>query len=234
MPRPRTARPPPAARPAPPGSGRRPPAPRRPAAAPPRGPAAPSRSRPGAAAAPSGPRPPAAEARRAPSCPAPRRSRPAGRSGLPAPERRARGRPPGRRPAGPRAIASAGTSDHLSNLGADLSPTREIVSWGSPSRQVRGLVTPPGRPAGSPRPSRGRTVAVRRASPGLSLPRPTVRPVPLSPASRAGAAVFDPPGYVQATIEELGTPLSAVTFVVVDLETTGGSPNDSAITEIGA
>src|SRR3954468_8339629 len=95
-----------------------------------------------------------------------------------------------------------------------------------------------GGPSILPRPKRGRTVAVRRASPGLSLPRPTVRPVPSSPglfpASRAGAAVFDPPGYVQATIEELGTPLSTVTFVVVDLETTGGSPNDSAITEIGA
>jgi DNA polymerase-3 subunit epsilon len=35
-------------------------------------------------------------------------------------------------------------------------------------------------------------------------------------------------------IEDLGTPLSEVTFVVVDLETTGGSPKDSAITEIGA
>ncbi len=40
--------------------------------------------------------------------------------------------------------------------------------------------------------------------------------------------------YVQATIEELGTPLAEATFVVVDLETTGGSPQDSAITEIGA
>ncbi|MCW2684263.1 MAG: polymerase epsilon subunit [Blastococcus sp.] len=35
-------------------------------------------------------------------------------------------------------------------------------------------------------------------------------------------------------IDELGTPLADVTFVVVDLETTGGSPKDSAITEIGA
>ena len=35
-------------------------------------------------------------------------------------------------------------------------------------------------------------------------------------------------------IDELGTPLAGVTFVVVDLETTGGSPKDSAITEIGA
>ena len=49
-------------------------------------------------------------------------------------------------------------------------------------------------------------------------------PAPPVPATR----------YVQATIEELGTPLADVTFVVVDLETTGGSPKDSAITEIGA
>ncbi|SOE02853.1 DEDD exonuclease domain-containing protein [Blastococcus haudaquaticus] len=40
--------------------------------------------------------------------------------------------------------------------------------------------------------------------------------------------------YEQVTIEEVGTPLADVTFVVVDLETTGGSPKDSAITEIGA
>ena len=40
--------------------------------------------------------------------------------------------------------------------------------------------------------------------------------------------------YEQFSIEELGTPLAEVTFVVVDLETTGGSPRDSAITEIGA
>ncbi len=39
---------------------------------------------------------------------------------------------------------------------------------------------------------------------------------------------------VQGTLDELGTALREVTFVVVDLETTGGSPNDSAITEIGA
>ena len=30
---------------------------------------------------------------------------------------------------------------------------------------------------------------------------------------------------VQGTLEDLGTPLSGVTFVVVDLETTGGSPS---------
>jgi DNA polymerase-3 subunit epsilon len=39
---------------------------------------------------------------------------------------------------------------------------------------------------------------------------------------------------VQATIDELGTPLRDVTFVVVDLETTGGAAEDCGITEIGA
>ena len=38
----------------------------------------------------------------------------------------------------------------------------------------------------------------------------------------------------QRSFEELGTPLSQVTFCVLDLETTGGSHIDSAITEIGA
>ena len=41
-------------------------------------------------------------------------------------------------------------------------------------------------------------------------------------------------GGPAGTFDELGTPLSEVTFVVVDLETTGGSPASSAITEIGA
>jgi DNA polymerase-3 subunit epsilon len=38
----------------------------------------------------------------------------------------------------------------------------------------------------------------------------------------------------QTTFDELGTPLREVVFVVVDLETTGGSPADCGITEIGA
>jgi DNA polymerase-3 subunit epsilon len=42
-----------------------------------------------------------------------------------------------------------------------------------------------------------------------------------------------PPAGVQTTLEE-GVPLREVTFVVVDLETTGGSPRDSRITEVGA
>ncbi len=39
---------------------------------------------------------------------------------------------------------------------------------------------------------------------------------------------------VQATFDELGEPLREVTFVVVDLETTGGSSATCEITEIGA
>ena len=38
----------------------------------------------------------------------------------------------------------------------------------------------------------------------------------------------------QSTFEDLGRHLSATTFVVIDLETTGGSPGINAITEIGA
>ncbi|MEY4693512.1 MAG: polymerase subunit epsilon, partial [Actinomycetota bacterium] len=38
----------------------------------------------------------------------------------------------------------------------------------------------------------------------------------------------------QASFEDLGRHLSATTFVIVDLETTGGSPGLNAITEIGA
>lgn len=50
--------------------------------------------------------------------------------------------------------------------------------------------------------------------------------VPTGPAA--------PPAPRQQTLDDLGTPLSRVTFVVVDLETTGGSPGTDAITEIGA
>ena len=39
---------------------------------------------------------------------------------------------------------------------------------------------------------------------------------------------------MQASFDELGTPLRETTFVVVDLETTGGSHRECAITEIGA
>jgi DNA polymerase III subunit epsilon len=39
---------------------------------------------------------------------------------------------------------------------------------------------------------------------------------------------------LQRSFEDLGTPLKEVTFCVLDLETTGGSPAEHAITEIGA
>ena len=39
---------------------------------------------------------------------------------------------------------------------------------------------------------------------------------------------------MQTSLTDLGTPLSDVTFVIVDLETTGGAPADAGITEIGA
>jgi DNA polymerase-3 subunit epsilon len=38
----------------------------------------------------------------------------------------------------------------------------------------------------------------------------------------------------QSTFDDLGRHLSATTFVIIDLETTGGSPGINAITEIGA
>ena len=40
--------------------------------------------------------------------------------------------------------------------------------------------------------------------------------------------------HLQRALEDFGEPLSQTTFVTVDLETTGGSPLSSAITEIGA
>ncbi len=62
------------------------------------------------------------------------------------------------------------------------------------------------------------------------------RPPSLLPRS-AGPAPLRAPGSgvpVQATFDELGTPLRETTFVVVDLETTGGSAHACEITEIGA
>ncbi len=48
------------------------------------------------------------------------------------------------------------------------------------------------------------------------------------------AASDGPAEHVQRAFDDLGTPLIDVTFCVVDLETTGGSPTDCAITEVGA
>ncbi|WP_265521425.1 DEDD exonuclease domain-containing protein [Oerskovia flava] len=54
----------------------------------------------------------------------------------------------------------------------------------------------------------------------------------LEPARRADERGTAAP--LQLGFDELGTPLQDVTFVVVDLETTGGSAASSSITEIGA
>lgn len=42
------------------------------------------------------------------------------------------------------------------------------------------------------------------------------------------------PVYAQLSLAEIGTPLREVTFVVLDLETTGGVPDGRGITEVGA
>ncbi|TDE88957.1 DEDD exonuclease domain-containing protein [Occultella glacieicola] len=54
--------------------------------------------------------------------------------------------------------------------------------------------------------------------------------------SDAGRSPYQASGQapVQLALEDVGTPLYHATFVVVDLETTGGSPAASEITEIGA
>ncbi|MGO9876076.1 MAG: DEDD exonuclease domain-containing protein [Acidimicrobiia bacterium] len=59
---------------------------------------------------------------------------------------------------------------------------------------------------------------------------------PLAPALPGFASTpAAPPGPPrQQTLDDLGMPLSQVTFVVVDLETTGTSPAIDAVTEIGA
>lgn len=58
-----------------------------------------------------------------------------------------------------------------------------------------------------------------------------------TPSSGAGGAVSgsgSAGGYRQGSLDDLGAPLVDTSFVVVDLETTGGDPNTDTITEIGA
>ena len=56
----------------------------------------------------------------------------------------------------------------------------------------------------------------------------------VGPSVTCVTAILPAPLCGQGLFEDLGTPLREVTFVVVDLETTGGSPHESAITEVGA
>src|SRR5690625_5187927 len=72
----------------------------------------------------------------------------------------------------------------------------------------------------------GRTV--RDVTANLLAPAPGGR-LDLEGATRAGTG-----RPLQIGFDELGVPLSDVSFVVVDLETTGGSPTQCEITEIGA
>ncbi|MET7284032.1 DEDD exonuclease domain-containing protein [Kribbella sp. NPDC005582] len=63
-----------------------------------------------------------------------------------------------------------------------------------------------------------------------SPPAPTSLPAETSPS----LPTSQPIRGVQPSFDDLGTPLHSITFCVVDLETTGGAPGESGITEIGA
>lgn len=70
-----------------------------------------------------------------------------------------------------------------------------------------------------------------------TLPRPSRRREGLLAAETPLLDPVAPPATgpgVQRSFDDLGTPLHEVTFVVLDLETTGSSPADCAITEVGA
>lgn len=66
----------------------------------------------------------------------------------------------------------------------------------------------------------------------ITAPAPGRR-LDLERAARHAEGQGTPPA-TQMQFGDLGTPLEEVTFVVVDLETTGGRPGAHAITEFGA
>jgi DNA polymerase-3 subunit epsilon len=75
----------------------------------------------------------------------------------------------------------------------------------------------------------------QRGAVALSVDRPTVGHVTVSPTSTTRHRPVESQWESQRSFDELGRPLRDITFCVVDLETTGGSPTaGSMITEIGA
>ena len=177
------------------------------------------------------PAPPAARQRRAP---APHRGSPARSparekdlrfpppSGTAAPRQRRAGeaqRAPGTRgrPALPQRHGSAAPAPRR---GSPARSPGARTTCASPAARQQPPSTPP-RP--SARAAAAPATAHRRGSPVLSDPAPTVRLVLASP-SRSPRPAALPRVPVQSTLDDLGTPLRATTFVVVDLETTGGSP----------
>src|SRR5207248_8186372 len=83
----------------------------------------------------------------------------------------------------------------------------------------RRLPTPRRTSRGAPRPHR-RPLTNTRSCHRTGVPV-LCRGMPSAPAT-------------QRSFDDLGTPLCDVTFVVLDLETTGGSPHTCGITEVGA
>ena len=73
------------------------------------------------------------------------------------------------------------------------------------------------------------TPARLRLAPRGAAEARSARTPEVAPPSLLGRGVV-----TQRSFDELGTPLHEVTFCVLDLETTGGSPGNHAITEIGA
>lgn len=97
-----------------------------------------------------------------------------------------------------------------------------------------GLSAPARRTLGGTTDNGLRTVSTAWRSAGLSVVPPSVPAMTSSVLARPSSAVARGGVPVQTTLDELGTPLRDTTFVVVDLETTGGSPQTNGITEIGA
>lgn len=120
--------------------------------------------------------------------------------------------------------------EHLHVFDLELAPDREVVerSGATGGRHVESGEVPAGvaaEPGGAV--GRHHGGSYRRPPRSLTVEHLFVR---LRPMVRATGSQH----HRQGTFDDLGTPLVDTTFVVVDLETTGGSPERDAITEIGA